>query len=316
MNQESGGQRARPLITTRCPDKGAAAKPTVGRIGVRVVRAPDRTGVNREILLDPSDFRCSAVAGELADEWAEYVEAAELSGAWATATRRAVHDFCHHVDSVLGEHAHRASLVRPYPDVAAVLAEWERTLPARFRAGSATPSTLAASVRSLIARRARHEQRPVADGLRRLVDGAVGVAWGHSEEVDEFSRKDKRMLVRAAWEWVNQLDARLAAGRAAAAGGRHPADGRWTDAGNLLGAWPTGRSAHARSAKTSPWSMSGQLGCGPASSHPISRSSLRGRRRFSSAGWSTSSFPITWTCMPIGFCWSRPPATLPRRSPR
>lgn len=211
-----------------------AAEPAVGRIGVRMVKAPDRTGASREIMFDPNDFRCSTIAGELADEWVEYAEITELSGAWAGTTRRAVRDFCRHLDGALGEQAHLASLAQPHPDVAAVLADWERTLPARFRAGSTTPSMLAASVRSLIARRARHDQRPVADGLRRLVDGAVGVAWGHSEEVDEFSRKDKRMLVRAAWAWVNQLDARLAAGRAAAARGRHPAIGGWTDVDNLL----------------------------------------------------------------------------------
>src|SRR5262249_13906980 len=91
-----------------------------------------------------------------------------------------------------------------------------------------------AAVRSLIARRAQHDQRPVSAGLRRLVDGEAGVAAGSTQEIDEFSRTDKRSLVRAAWEWANRLEARLANGWAAAAGGRHPGDHGWDDVDNLL----------------------------------------------------------------------------------
>jgi hypothetical protein len=204
------------------------------RIGLRVVSAPDRTGTMRAITLDPSVFRCAGLAGELADEWAEHAEITGITSSSAGLGRRAIRDFCTRVDSVLGEQAADAGLGKHHPNLAAVLVEWERTLPTRFRAGATTPSTLAAMVRALVSRRAHHEHRPVTAGLRRLVDGEVGVPWGNTQEVDEFSRKDKRALVRAAWEWVNRLDDRLAAGWAAAERGRHPAAHGWTEIPNLL----------------------------------------------------------------------------------
>jgi hypothetical protein len=206
----------------------------VERIGVRVVSAPNRTGTMRAIVLDPSVFQCAVLAGELADEWVDYVDITNITGSWAGLGRRAVRDFCTHVDSTLGEHPPGAGLAKQHPDLARVLAEWERALPSRFRAGSTTPSTLAATVRALIARRAHHEQRPVAPGLRRLVDGEVGVPWGNTQEVDEFSRTDKHAVVRAAWEWANRLDTRLAAGWAAADRGKHPAEHGWTEIADLL----------------------------------------------------------------------------------
>ncbi|MGV9868692.1 hypothetical protein [Rhodococcus koreensis] len=206
----------------------------VDRIGIRVVRAPDRTGTPREIALDPAGFRCVTLAGELADEWVDYAEINRVSGGSAALGRRAIRNFCTKVDFLLAEDALEASLAKQHPDIAAVLAEWERTLPADYRAGSTAPSILAAMVRALIARRAQHDQRPVAPHLRRLVDGEVGVAAGSTQEVDEFSRKDKRAVVRAAWAWANQLDSRLSDGWASAARGRHPAEHGWTNVANLL----------------------------------------------------------------------------------
>ncbi|WP_186275181.1 hypothetical protein [Mycobacterium kubicae] len=119
----------------------------------------------RAIVLDPSMFQCVMLAGELADEWVDYVEITGITGSAAGPGRRAIRDFCTEVDAMLAEQASDASLATQHPDIARVLAEWERTLPARFRAGSATPSTLAAMVRALIRRRAHHEQRPVAPGV-------------------------------------------------------------------------------------------------------------------------------------------------------
>jgi hypothetical protein len=206
----------------------------VNRIGIRVVRVPDRTGVLRDTLLDPAEFRCAALAGELADEWVDYVDASRVTGGMAQVYRRAVRDFCATVDAHLVHTASAASLERAQPDVAAVLAAWERALPAGHRAGSTTPAVLASAVRALIARRAQHEARPVAAHLRHLVEGDVGVAWGATQEVDEFSRKDKRALVRAAWAYVNKLDQRLTQGWTLAAQGRHPAEDRWTSVPNLL----------------------------------------------------------------------------------
>jgi hypothetical protein len=107
-------------------------KAAVERIGLRVVSAPDRTGTMRAIVFDPSVFRCAVLAGELADEWVDYVDITNVTGSWAGLGRRAIRDFCTHVDSRLGEHAPGAGLAQQHPDLARVLAEWERTCPRGF----------------------------------------------------------------------------------------------------------------------------------------------------------------------------------------
>ena len=166
-----------------------------GRIGIRLVRAKDQAGTLREIAFDPTEFWCARLAGELADEWADYAETSRISRKSVTLGRRAIRHFCTKVDLLLGEDARRASLTGQHPDIAAVLAEWERTLPSGYRAGSTIPAAFAGIVRALIARRAQHDQRPVTPNLHRLVNGASGVASGSSQELDEFSRHDKRALV-------------------------------------------------------------------------------------------------------------------------
>jgi hypothetical protein len=204
------------------------------RIGIRLVRVADRSGVTREIVFDPGDFSCVGLAGELADEWVDYIGISKAGGGAAGMYRRAVRGFCRMVDALLADNAQQASLARAQPDIAAALAGWERTLPSEHRAGSMTPAMLASAVRTLIALRAQHEQRPVSTHLRRLVEGEVGVAWGATTEVDEFSRKDKRALVRAAWRSANELQARLDRGWQSAAEGQHPGEHGWATVGNLL----------------------------------------------------------------------------------
>jgi hypothetical protein len=207
---------------------------TAPRIGIRLVRAVRQSGTTREITFDPSEFRCARLAGELADEWVAYTEISRVSDKSAAHGRRAIQHFCTTADLLLGENAHRATMTRERPDIATVLAEWERTLPSSFRAGSTTPAAYAGVVRAYIGRRAQHGQRPVTQNLLRLVDGAIGVPWGNSQELDEFSRADKRALVRAGWAGAHQLEDRLTTGWASAGQGRDPAQYGWTDTTNLL----------------------------------------------------------------------------------
>lgn len=162
------------------------------RIGIRLVRAADQAGTLRDIAFDPIEFRCAQLAGELADEWVDYAETSGISRKSVSLGRRAIRSFCTKADFLLGKGAHRASLARQHPDIAAVVAEWERTLPTGFRAGSTVPAAYAGSVRALIGRRAQHDQRPVTATLHRLIDGAKGVPSGSSQEIDEFTRADKR----------------------------------------------------------------------------------------------------------------------------
>jgi hypothetical protein len=122
----------------------------VSRIGVRLVRASDGTAALREVAFDPNEFRCVRLASELADEWVEYAETSGISRKSVSLGRRAIRHFCTQVDLLFGETAERASLTKQQPDIAPVLAEWERTLPAGHRAGSTMPSALAGCVRTLI----------------------------------------------------------------------------------------------------------------------------------------------------------------------
>jgi hypothetical protein len=214
----------------------AAQEPpaAAARIGIRVIRVANRIGTFREITFDPNEFRCARLAGELADEWVDYAEITGISDKSVALGRQAIRHFCTKVDQLLGAKAHRASMTGQHPDLAAMLAEWERTLPAGYPAGSKTPAAFAGIVRALIARRAQHGQRPVSVNLLRLIEGAIGVPWGSSQELDEFSRDDKRAILRAAWAWAHQLDSRLADGWASAVRGRHPAEHGWADKTNLL----------------------------------------------------------------------------------
>ena len=75
----------------------------------------------REIAFDPNEFRCARLAGELADEWVDYVEITRISrksggslgvGRSAISARRST--------SMLGEHAPGAGLAKQHPDLAAV----------------------------------------------------------------------------------------------------------------------------------------------------------------------------------------------------
>ena len=204
------------------------------RIGVRTVHAPDSRGEMTTKRLDPAKFRCSRLAAELADEWVDYVTMVKLSAGPVRNYRQAIERFCHAVDCMHSEQAGAASLARSTPDLGFALVEWERTLPSSFEPGSRRPGELASCLRGLIDLRAQHEHRPVDPELRRLVHGAMGVEWGSTRELDEFSRRDKQAIVRAAWTWVGELEQRLATGWARAGRGGHPAQLGWTDVDNLL----------------------------------------------------------------------------------
>jgi hypothetical protein len=211
--------------------KAVGAPGGPGRLGVRVVRSTQ--GFRREALLhiDPSDYRCSRLAAQLADEWVEYVAATGI-GQWSGTYRRAVHELCTAVDGALGPDA--AGVALASPELARVLARWERRLPECFAVGSAWPAYLAGAVHVLITRREEHPDRPVDPALARLAKGPLLVAKGESSERDEFTRAEKRAMVRAAWHQVGMVQQRLAAGWALAGQGRDPRQGGWTDVPDLL----------------------------------------------------------------------------------
>ena len=233
--------------------------------------------------------------------------------------RRAIRDFCTKVDLLLGKHAHRASLARQHPDIAAVLAEWERTLPAGFRAGSTTPPHTRAHVRALIGRRAQHDQRPVTASLRRLVDGASRRALGQQPGTRRVlphgqTRPGPRGMGMGHISWTPALPT----DGHPPSRGRHPAEHGWTDSHQpAVGSGPRAGQPTRYLRPTFPSFITGRPSCGPASSTPIGRS-IRGAGKDILVRWLVQpALPqLTSICTPTESCWSRPPGTHPKKSPR
>jgi len=211
---------------------------SVERVGVRQVevRATGAAGLKSATVLlsfEPGAFRCAQLAAELADEWVGLAQAARLGEGAARAYLTAIKVLLAHVDADLPDAA-AASLARDKPDLQQVVAGWVRVLPSQHRAGSRTPGWHAGRVRALIARRAEHPDRPVAVGWDGWIDGAVGVRRGSSSELDEFSRADKKKLIRAASAARRATMARIRQGRELAAAGTDPQLGGWLAVENLL----------------------------------------------------------------------------------
>lgn len=200
------------------------------RIGARAVLVDDQ-GRERLHYIDPADYRCSRLAGQLADEWAEYVTATGLSASASRDYVRAVDRVCSAMDSACDD---PAALSLESADLLALLARWERTLPAAYGPGSRQPAVMSSGVRLLIVRRDDHPDRPVGASLAGFARGRTLTPWGESAELDEFSRADKQALVKAAWSAVHSLERRLTDGWTLANQGRHPDDGGWLDVPNLL----------------------------------------------------------------------------------
>lgn len=199
-----------------------------------MIRTSSATKRNLTSRVLPGKYTCSQLAAELADEWVEYVEAAGVAAGTVQSYQQAIDNLCTSVDIQLGEEASRASLGRDQPDLARAVATWERTLPSGFAPNSMRPAILAGAIRVLIRRRAEHPQRPVAERVAALAKAGSGVPIGENNELDEFSRKEKQAMVRAAWSAVIAMEKRLEAGWRMAEQGRHPREGSWMSVPDLL----------------------------------------------------------------------------------
>lgn len=203
------------------------------RIGLRQVTGLDPQDRPVTVVFDPQTHTCAELAGELADEWVELAASAGFREGSCRTYRHAISSFCTHVDATVAA-AQDASLAREMPDLHHVVTEWIRLLPAGYPARSRRPHELAGRLRVLIARRIAHPDRPVAGHLDGWVQGAVGLRRGRGEEVDEFTRADKKKLIQAAWTDRLATEARIRTGWALAAAGRDPAHGGWMEPRNLL----------------------------------------------------------------------------------
>ncbi|MFF1781338.1 hypothetical protein [Streptomyces virginiae] len=207
--------------------RAALANPVPpGGIGPRVVEVPRLL-----LVVDPSDFCCSRLAMQLADEWVEYVAATAIT-THAKAYHLAINRLCKYVDKELEQVAETASLTDP--NLLDLLVKWELSLPESYAPTSTYPWVLAGAVRVLIIRRDDHSDRPVAPDLARLARGPALLGSGEKTERDEFERQDKQALVRAAWQSVHATRKRLEKGWALAEQGRPPNHGSWTSIPDLL----------------------------------------------------------------------------------
>ncbi|UYX96141.1 hypothetical protein [Streptomyces sp. BI87] len=171
------------------------------------------------------------LAVQLADEWIEYVAATGIGG-HARNYAQAIDCFCGYVDKVLDSRAQGASLADP--DLFDTLVKWELSLPEGYAPGSTRPGMLASSLRVLMIRRDDHPDRVVAPTLARMARGPAFLGSGQKAERDEFTRQEKRAMVRAAWESAHATRKRLGNGWALAEQGRHPEQGSWTSLSDLL----------------------------------------------------------------------------------
>ncbi|MET9881465.1 hypothetical protein ABZZ36_43920 [Actinacidiphila glaucinigra] len=213
------------------------------RVGLREVIVADGRGVKSPVVVDPSKFTCSALVGELADEWVELVEAMDYKLGTTRGFRNTIREFCTFVDSHVARPG-EATLAHAEPDLHRAVTEWVRGLPASFTAGSRAPALHAGRLRRLIKRRIEHPARPVVGHLTGWVKGSIGLRRGQTQELDEFTRVEKLALVKAAWADLVAVEARIKAGWALAASGVDPAVGGWLEPANLLwaiahDAWPT-----------------------------------------------------------------------------
>ncbi|MEU8240960.1 hypothetical protein AB0C07_22180 [Actinoplanes missouriensis] len=217
-------------------ERRAAA--TVSRIGVRQVTVPatGRSAMKDAVVVlsfRPDDFRCAGLAAELADEWVEFVEAGRLREGAGRGYLTAMRAFLTFVDAEVVD-ASAASLASREPDLYGVIIAWTRMLPSQYLPGSRMPGWHAGRLRALVARRAAHPSRPVVDHLTGWIEGSVGVQRGTTNELDEFSRADKKKLLHVATAARRAVEARIRAGRNRAAAGKDPAVGGWLEVENLL----------------------------------------------------------------------------------
>ncbi|MDG5807233.1 hypothetical protein P9869_32120 [Streptomyces ossamyceticus] len=197
-----------------------------GGVGPRVVDAAGTV-----LAVDPSDFRCSLLAMQLADEWTEYVAATAI-GNQARTYQLAINRLCEYVDKALSTEAEGASLTDP--DLLDTLMKWELSLPEGNAPGSTRPYLVASALRVLVIRRDDHPARTVAPALARLARGPALIDSGEWTERDEFTRQEKRTIIRAAWASAHAVRTRLDDGWALAEQGSHPVQGSWTSIPDLL----------------------------------------------------------------------------------
>jgi hypothetical protein len=226
------GERApRKRVRVAGPSDGSGQD----RIGVRVLILHRRGGETR-YCIDPSQYRCSSLVAELADEAVEYARKTSLRDPFAYAA--AVRGFGAFVDAYLpelGVSPAEAMLANPRVDLAEVIYEWEGSLRQRYGLHSTRPYDSARAILLLISQRAARDPG-VPDKLRMRATKGPTLRKGQYKVLDEFSNGERLALQGAARDDIRALEQRLAHGRGLLAAGVDPRldPGGWREPANLV----------------------------------------------------------------------------------
>ncbi|MEU6609996.1 hypothetical protein ABZ922_33945 [Streptomyces shenzhenensis] len=218
--------RSRPTIAAKPP-----APP--GRIAVReLVYVYRHQRMAHRI--DPAEFQCSLLAGQLADAWLDYHHKAGLTS--SNNYVAAIRSFLEFADAHLAAAGHdpgEARLDGGPIDLAEVIYQWEEDLLPRYKPTSNRPNVLAGALLILVGHRAVRDAK-VPERLRRRAEGPPTFRGGSSEPLDEFTNHERLVLRDAAQADIRALEKRLAVGRALLAEGQDPRSDGWRSLPNLV----------------------------------------------------------------------------------
>ncbi|MGW0980347.1 hypothetical protein ACWD33_05850 [Streptomyces xiamenensis] len=190
-----------------------------------------------QVVINPTQFQCSTLAAQLADEWLIHTRAAGLlSGGQAHAA--AVRRFCEFVDERLpggqGMDPKLARLDGDLVDLVDVIHDWESSMVQEFGLEKSTPYSMVRLLLLLIGRRAS-AGLPVVEKLRLRAEAPPVFKRGRNKPLDEFSNAERIALRDTARADVRELEARLKRGAELLERGRDPRDGGdWQNIADLV----------------------------------------------------------------------------------
>lgn len=221
-------------------ERKSRPRPTVAKPSA----APERIAV-RELVyvyrhqrmthrIDPADFRCSLLAGQLADAWLDYHRKAALTS--SSTYVAAIRSFLQFTDTYLaaaGPDPGDARLDGGSIDLTEVIYQWEEDLVSRYKPTSNRPNVQAGALLILVNHRAVRDAK-VPERLRRRAEGPPTFRGGSSEPLDEFANHERLALRDAAQADVRALEKRLSVGRALLEEGQDPRIAGWRTLPNLV----------------------------------------------------------------------------------
>ncbi|QMU69146.1 hypothetical protein [Streptacidiphilus sp. P02-A3a] len=207
--------------------------PSPGAIGIRA-----RTEFSRErqkvLRIDPADYQCPALAGQLADAWLDYADKNAVKS--SVHQRAAVVSLCTfagpHLAS-LGHDPADARLDSADLDLAEVVYAWEQQLSAGYAPQSNEPYRLANTLLNILDHAAQRDAR-IPERLRERARDRTVLRKRTAQVLDEYSNSERLALREAAMEDIRAMEKRLAAGRLLLEAGRDPREKGWLTVPQLL----------------------------------------------------------------------------------